>query len=98
MNSILQGDKDICFLCGMNESIEPLDKHHVFSGADRAKSEKYGLTVYLHHYKCHIFGKKSVHKDNEIRFKICAYAQKKAMEYYGWTLDEWMKRFRRNYI
>ena len=82
----------------MNGGLEPLDKHHVFSGAERAKSEKYGLTVYLHHCKCHIFGNKSVHRDNEIRFKICAYAQRKAMEYYGWTLDEWMKRFRRNYI
>lgn len=38
-----------CWLCGRNGTAEPLDKHHIFGGAYRKKSEKYGLTVYLCH-------------------------------------------------
>ena len=98
MKSILQDNISCCFLCGMNKNLEPLDKHHVFNGADRTKSEEYGLTVYLHHDKCHIFGKDSVHKNNEIRFRLCAYAQRRAMEHYGWGLEDWIERFGRNYL
>ena len=49
-----------CWLCGRNGTAEPLDKHHIFGGAYRKKSEKYGLTVYLCHGSCHIFGEKAV--------------------------------------
>lgn len=30
-----------CWLCGRNGTAEPLDKHHIFGGAYRKKSEKY---------------------------------------------------------
>ena len=43
-----------CWLCGRNGTAEPLDKHHIFGGAYRKKSEKYGLTVYLCHGSCHM--------------------------------------------
>ena len=98
MRSILQDNNDACFLCGMNRNFEPLDKHHCFGGADRKKSEEYGLFVYLHHYKCHIFGSDSVHKNNDIRFRLCAYAQRKAMEHYGWSEDEFREIFGRSYL
>ncbi len=96
--SILHQDKDSCFLCGMNGHLEPLDKHHVFSGPYRKESEKYGMTVYLHHSKCHIFGKDSVHSNNEVRMQLCKYAQEKAMEHYGWTVEEFRAIFGRNYL
>lgn len=54
-----------CWLCGRNGTAEPLDKHHIFGGAYRKKSEKYGLTVYLCHGSCHIFGEKAVHSCRE---------------------------------
>ena len=38
-----------CWLCGRNGSVDPLDKHHIFGGPYRKKSEKYGLVVYLCH-------------------------------------------------
>ena len=41
-----------CFLCGRNGADDPLDKHHIFGGAYRKKSERYGLTVYLCHDRC----------------------------------------------
>lgn len=98
MKSIIQEDDDKCFLCGGGCGLEPLDRHHIFSGSNRKWSEKYGLTVYLHHDKCHIFGKNSVHANREIRDKLCAYAQKIAMKYYGWTKEDFIKIFGRSWI
>ena len=78
--------------------VEPLDKHHIFGGALRSKSERYGLTVYLHHNKCHIFGDNAVHRNAKINRKLQAYAQKKAMEHYGWDTNRFIKEFYKNYL
>ena len=96
--SILQQDRDSCFLCGMNQNLEPLDKHHVFSGPYRKQSEKYGLTVYLHHHKCHIFGEDSVHRNIDVRMRLCKSAQERAMKRYGWTEEEFREIFGRSYL
>lgn len=69
-----------CWLCGRNGTAEPLDKHHIFGGAYRKKSEKYGLTVYLCHGSCHIFGEKAVHSCRETMDELHRYGQKMAME------------------
>lgn len=98
MDSILQTDKTVCFLCGRNANLDPLDCHHIYGAANRKKSEKYGLKVYLHHNQCHIFGKNSVHRNNEINRALKAKAQQKAMEYYGWTVDEFRNIFGKNYL
>ena len=98
MESILQDDKTHCFLCGMNSNLEPLDCHHVYGGANRKKSEQYGLKVYLHHSKCHIFGKNSVHQNNAVNNKLKAIAQRKAMEYYGWDVDTFRSIFGKSYL
>jgi hypothetical protein len=82
----------------MNRNLEPLDCHHVFGAANRNKSEKYGLTVYLHHSKCHIFGENAVHKNAEINRKLQAIAQKKAMKHYGWSIEDFRKEFGKNYL
>lgn len=86
--SILQEDKGRCFLCGMNRTIEPLDEHHVFNKSDKKKSEKYGLIVYLHHRKCHIFGSESVHQNAEVSRRVKAHAQRMAMEVHGLSMEE----------
>lgn len=98
MQSIIQADREHCFLCGMNRNLEPLDCHHVFSGINRKWSEKYGLTVYLHHSKCHIFGRESVHVNTEVRAALQAVVQKRAMEYYGWTIEQWLEIFGRSFL
>ena len=61
-----------CWLCGRNGSVDPLDKHHIFGGPYRKKSEKYGLVVYLCHDRCHIFGPDAAHnnKDTMRRYAI----------------------------
>lgn len=96
--SILQEDKTHCFLCGKNNSFEPLECHHVFGAYNRNKSEKYGLTVYLHSHTCHKFGKNSVHQNAEIMQKLHEIGQRKAMEYYGWSIEDFIQIFGRSYL
>ena len=94
----MQTDREHCYLCGMNTNLEPLDEHHIFGGANRKLSEKYGLKVYIHHHKCHIFGKNSVHQNAEINNTLKAKAQQVAMEHYGWTVEDFRKIFGKSYL
>lgn len=98
MDSIIQKDKEHCFICGMNANLEPLDCHHVFGAANRNKSEKYGLKVYIHHNKCHIFGDQSVHKNAEVDRAVKRFAQQKAMRHYAWDIPTFIRIFGKNYI
>lgn len=47
--SIMQMDWDTCYLCGRNRIADPcgLEEHHVFGGANRKFSEKYGLKIHI---------------------------------------------------
>ena len=98
MTSILQHDKTICFICKQNPCGDPLDKHHVYFSSLRSQSEKYGLTVYLHHNRCHIFGENAVHKNARINRKLQAFAQRKAMKHYEWSIADFRAIFHKNYI
>lgn len=99
MKSIIQEDKERCYLCGMNAYFEPLDEHHVYGGANRKLSEKYGLKVYLHHSRCHIFNPKTaVHANEKLNRELKADVQAKAMEHYGWTVEDFIKIFGKSYL
>lgn len=91
MKSILQKEKK-CWLCG---STLNLHRHHVFGGsANRAKSERYGLTVYL----CaphHNMSNEGVHFDKSFDRQLKAWAQERFEEKYGHDL--FMEIFKRNY-
>ena len=86
-----------CWLCG-NSGPEPLDRHHIFGGANRKKSEKYGLVVDLCHNKCHIFGPNAAHQCRETMQKLHEYGQRKAMDEQGWTTEDFIREFGRNYL
>ena len=96
MDTIIKGDKkDRCFLCGRNDWIET---HHIFNGtANRKKSEKYGLTVHLCHW-CHNEPPRGVHFNSDRDLRLKRIAQKEAMEYYGWNIDDFIKIFGKNYL
>lgn len=98
MESIIQTDKTRCFICGQNANGDPLDKHHVFSGNKRKQSEKYGLTVYIHHNKCHIFGRDAVHQNAEVCKRLQRMVQYMAMKHYGWDKREFRQKFGKSYI
>ena len=87
-----------CWLCGRSGGTDPLDKHHIFGGAYRRKSEQYGLTVWLCHSRCHIFGKEAAHTCRKTMDELHRYGQKLAMEQQGWTKEEFMHVFGRNYL
>lgn len=87
-----------CWLCGRNGTAEPLDKHHIFGGANRKKSERHGLTVYLCHSSCHEHGPKAVHQNRETMQALHEYGQRKAMAENGWTTEDFIREFGRNYL
>ena len=93
LNSIIQKDNTRCFICGGRE--ERLDCHHVFNASNRKKSEKYGLVVYLCHNKCHLYG---VHQKADMMQELKAKAQAVAMEYYGWSTDDFREIFGKSYL
>ena len=93
--SILQEDKDCCFLCGSHQWLE---EHHVFGGnGKRQMSEKYGLKVFLCHY-CHNEPPNGVHHNRETMQFLQRIAQQKAMERYRWTMDDFRFIFGKNYL
>lgn len=93
MKSIIQNDKR-CYICGSNRWIE---EHHVYGGANRKLSEKYGLKVYLCHY-CHNEPPNGVHHNAEVSKMLKAKIQDKAMKYYGWSVEEFRRIFGKNYL
>ena len=87
-----------CWLCGRNGAADPLDKHHIFGGPNRKLSDRFGLTVYLCHHDCHIFGEDAVHQNAETARRLHEYGQRKAMEENGWSMQDWLGEFGKNWL
>lgn len=87
-----------CWLCGANGNGDTLDRHHIFGAANRKKSERLGLVVYLCHNRCHIFGKNAVHQNKDTMLKLHQYGQRKAMGENGWDTERFIVEFGRNYL
>lgn len=84
-----------CYLCGRIGSTE---EHHIFEGSGRRKlSELYGLKCNLDHW-CHNEPPDGVHFNKEKDLELKARAQKVAMNYYGWTVDDFRRLFRKSYL
>lgn len=94
MDSIIQKDTSKCFIC---HSQQWLEWHHIFGAALKKKSEKYGLMVRLCHY-CHNEQPNGVHQNKKIRLTLQRHAQRKAMERYKWTIEDFLKEFYKNYL
>lgn len=87
-----------CFLCGRNGKGDPLERHHIFNGSLRKKSERYGLVVFLCGDRCHRNGAQAAHQCAETRKLLSRYGQQQAMKEQGWTVEEFIKQFGQNYI
>lgn len=83
-----------CVLCGSSRRIE---KHHIFGGALRKKSERYGLTVDLCH-SCHNEPPNGVHFNKDKMLELKQYGQRKVMAEQGWTTEQFIEEFRKNYL
>ena len=91
MKSILQADK-VCYICGRTVNLE---RHHIFAGACRKWSEKYGLWVWLCGTTCHR-GIDGAQYDREKNLYLKMDAQT-AFER-DHTRAEFMKIFGKNYL
>ena len=87
-----------CWLCGRNGCGDTLDKHHIFGGGNRKKSEQYGLYVYLCHNRCHENGPEAVHRNPETAQRLHEYGQRLVMEEQGWNVEDFRLEFGRNYL
>ena len=86
--------KGECWLCGRWRD---LDKHHIFGGANRLKSEKYGLYVYLCR-GCHTIRPDAVHNNADTMQKLHEYGQRKAMTENRWDIAKFSREFHANYL
>ena len=83
-----------CFLCGNYETVE---RHHIFQGALRKKADRLKLTVYLCPW-CHQYDADSVHRSGETRLILHKYGQRKAMIEQGWSKEDFIREFGKNYL
>ena len=88
---------DCCFLCKRNRHAGRLELHHIFGGARRKLSTKYGLCVTLCE-ECHRLGKHAVHQSAETMQYLHEYGQRKAMQENGWDVQTFREIFGKNYL
>lgn len=91
MDSIIDKDKK-CYICG---SYMNLQCHHIFGGtANRKKSEKYGLKVWLC-YEHHL-GKNGVHYNKSLMDALHKLGQERFEENH--TRDQFRQEFGKSYL
>ena len=95
MRSIITDNYEECYLCHRYIGDGTGEEHHIFGGANRKNSEKYGLKVPLCH-ACHNEPPMGVHFNAVMRNALKATAQEIFEEEYGY--EEFMKIFGRNYL
>lgn len=87
-----------CYLCGANGALDKLDRHEIFGGPYREKSKRLGLWVLLCHNDCHIFGPLAAHNNASTALQLKQEAQRRAMEAYGWSIEDFIREFGKNYL
>lgn len=87
--SILTSDLDHCVICGAKKD----HLHEVIYGRNRLNSIKYGLVIPLC-LNCHI----EIHINKEWQEYWHVAAQKRFMEYYNKSVDEFIEIFKINYL
>ena len=84
-----------CFLCG---KVGPLEEHHVFPGALRKKSERYGLKVGLCGESCHRNGRTSAHQCRETADALKQFWQIRYMMQHRASVSDFRAEFGKNYL
>lgn len=93
MKSIIQKEKE-CYICGTNVWLE---EHHVFGGANRKISEKYGLKIWLCH-RHHNEVPDGIHFDKWLRNRVKQDTQRLFMKHYSKTKEEFRDIFGKSYL
>lgn len=80
-----------CEICG--GYCDRLEKHHVFGGCRRQTSDKYGAVMYLCH-GCH----HDVTDENIDTKRLKSMKQREIMAANGWSINDFIRVFGRNYL
>lgn len=91
--SIIQ-DKKECIVCGSGYNIHT---HEVFFGKNRQKSIEQGCCVYLCGYH-HNQSDRGVHFDKKLDLALKKLMERRWLEYYNKTIDEFIKEYGKNYL
>ena len=94
MSKSLISNEKVCCVCG---TIFNLHKHHIYGGANRSKSEKYGCWCYL----CathHNMSDQGVHFNRDTDLKLKQYCEEQWLKKYDKTTDDFIREFGRNYL
>ncbi len=86
--------KGTCLMCRRYGTLE---QHHIFGGPYRKKSDRYGLVVGLCHW-CHNEPPEGVHHNAANMAKLKQYGQRKAMKENGWSVEDFIREFGKNYL
>ena len=92
MDSIIQREK-YCYFCLTKDN---LHKHHIYMGANRKVSEKYGFVCYLCGYHHNLGGQNCVHENREMDLLLKKQCQKEFEENH--SREEFVKLIGRNYL
>ena len=96
MKSIIQRKKE-CFICRTNydvETISGLHEHHIFE--ETAKSEKYGLKIWLCHRHPVTNPHYSINYQKQLDLELKQLAQKKFEESH--SREEFIEHFIKSYL
>ena len=88
--SIMTDIWDYCYICGRRAT----ETHHIFGGANRSLSDRYGLVIPLCH-SCHNEPPGGIHFDPDVRREIQALAQAQFERAY--PDQDFLKIFGKNY-
>lgn len=92
--SIMGTTDGLCYLC---ENYTHTERHEIFGGSNRTKSKALGLWVCLCP-ACHRTGAYAVHQNKYVADKLHREGQQEAMCIYDWSVDEFRRRFGKNYL
>ena len=92
LKSVFTDDMDHCIFTGNT----PVERHHIFGGANRKRSEKYGFVVPLRP-DLHPNGVFAGKDAKEVDLKLKTMAQEYYEAHYG-TRNDFRKEFGKSYI
>lgn len=93
--SIIPNNDEYCYLCKkLGLTVRATDNHHlVFGMAKRKLADEDGLTVNL----CHLHHMR-LHQQGYYKEELQRLAEQTWLEYYDKTVEDWIKRYGKNYL
>lgn len=90
--SVFTDNMDACYFTGSPY----IERHHIFGGSNRSRSEKYGFTIPLR-FDLHPNGANASQAGRLLDTQLKQMAQTYYEEHYG-TREEFIREFGRNYL